>query len=395
MSTNFFGSLVGRAAAQDDEQTPLLQRVDKLKARAPSTVDGSRLWAQAFYTTNVPWCVVTVNFFTWTLHVFTVYGSYLFLQYNWKMFTPKCYEYERQSSLSVACNAAGICFWTFPLLCAIVVIITFWRHLYEKRLYYECLLHRMLLNYSNSGAIQSPIAWVFIGYGIVGMSNAFFVADDPVKALINGMPLTRALMIYAAPLVSFFMVFLSVWQVENHLLPIPKFYENDPDLAQEVMKDAVYAPYKHLHVAFEEVQEALDERNYDEPLTSAEYLGLLAEAVRIEVVRAKKASYKDNPDDDGITEICGVKVMQEYAERYPVSRPEVLSWSYSFGKGGWWVHRLLHSRHFSDDRATSFRNWAWLSNVISVFVILCFSEMYTTTIVDWFKTQQKMAQGLI
>merc|ERR1719265_1873715 len=120
----------------------------------------------------------------WMLNVFTVICSFLYTRTYWQLFTPRCLDYGRdQAAMHLMCNVSGFCFWTFPLLCALIVLITFWRQLYESRLYYECLLHRVMINFDNGATVQNPITWIFTGYGCLGLSVVWFVADHPLDPL--------------------------------------------------------------------------------------------------------------------------------------------------------------------------------------------------------------------
>lgn len=391
------------------EREPLLKDVEKARMSAPPTADGHRLLQLSRYSNaNVPWLMVATSTMKWMLYVLTVSGSYFFMNDTWKMFTPRCSEYDRQHlALRTMCHVTGFCYWTFPLLCAILVIVTFWRHLYKSRLYYECLLHRVMISYDNRATFHSPVTWTFVIYGFLAVCVAFFVEEHPwyIAPFIKT-DVKRSMVIYLSPIVSFFMVFVSAWQIEESLLPLPKFYETDPALAQELLAHAVFAPEVHLRVAFEEVEEVLDGTERDEPLSSAEYFGLIAEALKVELSRHSRQESNSLPScgdvscesgsatTDGLLNSFLAKLdlvrMEEWGYDYSVSRPDVLTLAYRLRRPNWWVHRVLHSSHFTDDRATSFRRWAWVHVVWSTFAILCIAEVFTATGRDWFKTQRQL-----
>mmetsp|Transcript_57621 Transcript_57621/g.89697 ORF Transcript_57621/g.89697 Transcript_57621/m.89697 type:complete len:366 (+) Transcript_57621:56-1153(+) len=335
-----------------------------------------------YVNANVPWLMIVSNTIQWIITVATVFSSYYYMEKSWKTFTPKCWEYNGKPLL-IACHVTGLCFWTFPLACAIIVIITFWRHLYESRLYYECIVHRILVNYDNDATFKSPLTWTFMLYGFMAVSVVWFH-----KASIS----LQELSIYLSPLVSFFMLFMGLWQVEGQLIPLPKFYETDPDLAQEVLSQSVYSTDECLRVAFEEVEESLAEKDSVEPLTSEEYFGLISEAIKVENSRSAKVSTDKVEISESLSDRFMAKLDLEKVEEFgfgrQVSRPDVLTWTHLFRKRNWWIHRLLFSKNVSDHRSVSFRHWALAHNVLASFCMLSILETYIGTTVDWFSTQR-------
>lgn len=393
-------------AEDEDERLPLLRAKPKLVTQDINTITASAqdaadahklLQVTRYINANVPWLMVVNNTAKWMLHAFTVLGSYQYMSASWQAFTPKCWEYTiNEVHLFVMCNITGFSFRTFPLFCAIVVVITFWRHLYESRLYYECLLHRILMNYDNERSFKSPLTWTFVLYGCLALAVNCFVSPHPLPLHVVSLrsTLTQHLIIYICPLLSFFILYLSVWQVESHLVPLPKFYEVDPELAREVLSQGTFAAEMHLRVAFEEVEEAIGSRQPEHPMTSAEYFGLIKEAVERERRRSIELS-RNLPErsETWMDRVMGNFGLVRVDERFShhtsteLSRPEVHSWLHSFRKGNWWVHRFLHSSHLIDERSVSFRRWAYVFISIASLFIVCVAQIYIANTVDWFKDQ--------
>jgi hypothetical protein len=222
-------------------------------------------------------------------------------------------------------------------------------------------------------------------YGVLAVSVTWFVTPDPLK----DKAVSAGLIIYAGPLVSFFMVFMALWQVEGQLIPLPKFYECDPKLAQQVLAEAVYATDACMQVAFEEVEERLAKKDPAEPMTTPEYFGLLFEAVTIENTKsAKDVPEVEESSIDRFMASLGLEPVEEYGHGVEVSRPDVFTWGFLLGKRDWWVHRLLFSKHFADDRAVSFRHWARAHNIVAAICMLLTLEVYISTIVDFFREQK-------
>lgn len=374
-----------------NERELLLSR--NVRTYTQPTEDAHRLLQLSKYVNaNVPWLMCVRNTIQWIIIAFAVSGSYYAHETIWVMFTPKCWK----SSWPIACHATGLCFWTTPLLGVLIAIITYWKHLYESRLYYECILHRIMMNYTNDATTQSPVTWIFVINVLVALCVVWFVASTNP---FTNIPMIQALIVYMSPLVSFFMVFLNTWQVEYQLIPLPKFYETDPALAQEVLSSAVYATEDCMRVAFEEVEEALAKNELDEPLTSGQYFGLLYKAVETERKKESETKSTKVVHESWTKDVLdfvesqlnyhlakfGMEGIDEYETH--ISRPEVLTWTHALRKGNWWVHRLLFSRNFTDDRAKRFRRWALAHNIFASVVMICVIYWIMYTIEDWFSRQ--------
>jgi len=377
----------------------LLGNVEDARRSAPPTADGRRLLQVSSYmNVNIPWLMVLTNTMGWLILVFTASGSYVFLQEMYKMLTPKCKEYSglRDMGAYVMCHATGICFWTFPFVCMLAAVSTFGVNLYNIRLYYECLLHRIMVNYDNNKFLHSCFAWLLFAYGVLAMSSVFYLSEAPAGTTSIVFAVNRGLIVYAAPLVSCLLAIASQWQLEWHLIPLPKFYETDPDLARKVLSEAVFVPEAHLRVAFEELEELLDEQQQQQQhgkLTSAEYFGLLADALRRTV--SHEASTEDVQQEESsswaaklLARLDVVKTVEFSRRCAKVRRPELLTLRHQARRGGYWVHRLLHSRHLDDERSASFRFWGRLHVSIAVLAFLMILEVYVAMIRDFLKYQR-------
>jgi hypothetical protein len=382
------------------EQQPLLPPqvpptpldVARIRQGARPTVEAHRLLHESTYISkNIPWIMFTNTLVQVIIFSFGLNGSLWVLVRHYDLLTPLCYELYPTSSFTHVlhrrtCYTSNFCLWTFPALSAWVVILTLWRYLYESRLFYECLLHRILINYRNGRAMLHPLAHFYACYALVALTSAYYA------------PAPGALMGFLAPAVSFMFGFISWLQVEDHLISLPKFYETDPEEVRRVMADAVFADEHHLHVSFEIVEEALAGGS----APSAEYFALLAEAVRKEAqfVRGRSAELAGAQGgaqgstwyDPLLARIDLVRMREQVVRDDALSRPEVISCCYSLRKGSgfWWISRLLHSEHLKDDRSDSFRGWVTAFGVVAIVGLLFWTELFVGFAKDLLRRQKLM-----
>jgi len=365
--------------AETQEDPPLLRDLERVRSGAPSAEPADRLLESWL---SPPWYTVMVSTLGWMLQVFTVFGSFFWLVSDYESFTPKCYEYNDRGDgfQRFACLVTGYCFWTLPIFSAILAVITSWRHLYKSHLFYECLSHKVMMFFEDRYGLATPVSWLLVVYATLACSVFLFLVDQwHIFKMLQGM------VIYFGPLFSFFYVFFSLWQVEESLIPLPRFYADDPALAERVLKDAVIAPEVVLRAAFAQVEDALEARRYDQPLTSAEYFAILAEAVRAEQKLGQRVAQDASPQAPQYGSLFGLYTKPS---AIVVSKPEVKSWSYHMFS--FFPYRVLHCRHFDDERSASFRFWARLHTAVSIVAILCLFEVYVATGIDFFKEQRVM-----
>mmetsp|Transcript_100365 Transcript_100365/g.312756 ORF Transcript_100365/g.312756 Transcript_100365/m.312756 type:complete len:151 (-) Transcript_100365:49-501(-) len=150
-----------------------------------------------------------------------------------------------------------------------------------------------------------------------------------------------------------------------------------------------------MQMAFEELEELLDRQHGRAPLTSAEYFGLLAAAARSAVGPLAYSEDDPTPEDASwlVRQLSRLDLVkkEEFTSRCAkIRRPEVLTYGYQVRKGGFWVHRLLHSKHLQDERAASFRFWGRVHFTIACLVCLMIGEIYIAMVRDFLKYQREL-----
>lgn len=307
---------------------------------------------------------------------FSILSALWILNRHAELMTPKCdVVYAGSPVLRWSCYVSNFCLWTLPPVSGMVVVFTFWKYLYESRLYHECLLHRIMIIFRPDKARTHPMTAAFIIYTVLALSSVFFA---PSYLLIAN---------FLAPLSSFLLVYMSWMQIEDNLIPLPKFCAIDPELAQVVLQQCHFVPETRVRVAFEVLDEKL-RLDGEDVATTPHYFASLSEACSREADWALRysATPRSSSTDNGWYAVCDVGSFSSSSEQ--VSRPDVLSIAHTAKHlGAWWVFRLLHSRYLEDDRARSFKRWAFAHAVVAVVMVLCLCELYKGFAIDSLKAQ--------
>lgn len=167
------------------------------------------------------------------------------------------------------------------------------------------------------------------------------------------------------------------------------------------MKESTYVPEKHLRLAFEEVEEAYDHE--DSPFDSGGYFGMLVHAAKIELENTREKA-KQVPKNEWawwerLLANRGLPPVDDYNTTHfgglhsteVMRRQDLLSAMHSIKNGGYWVHRLLHSRHLTDDRALNFRWWSKVYLCFVVLFVVWFLWTFTCTAVTFFTYQRLLS----
>lgn len=345
---------------------------------------------------NSPWYLLAKNAGTAVVYIVTVSGAYFFVLVAYPTFSPRCYEFSPVHE--AVCNFSTVALWTFPLVCLVAALILFSKNILDSRLYYECLLNTILLDYENH-SLNHPMVWFLVLWGASTLICHFYVT--PGWIVTDVAYFVFSMLAYYGPIASFLCLFLMHWQVESNLLPLAKFTETDPHYSVEVLAAASenFAPEPHFRAAFENVndflttqeKETIERGGQVKGLRSKKFFGFIAEELAQEIAYAHE-SWKAEHDAqaaqdgavhravDGMAVTAGLVRRPEYA-RYlgQSSRPDVVSISYNFGKP-YWVYRILFHSRLSDARSQSFRNWFNGYLIFCALMLLLVSYAFVCTV---------------
>merc|ERR1719199_2370606 len=73
----------------------------------------------------------------------TVAGALFFLLAAPEKVSPHCYK--RPHVTRTLCTVSTVCFWTYPVVCCLFVVLVYAKNLVDQRTYYEFLLHKWSL----------------------------------------------------------------------------------------------------------------------------------------------------------------------------------------------------------------------------------------------------------
>lgn len=360
----------------------------------PEVADEGRLLQQSsFINVNSGWWLFFSNFGFCVVNLIAVSGAYFFVLASYKEVVPRCYEFQPMHQ--TLCNMSVFAFWTYPIICPILIVFLVWKNMLETRLYYECLLNRMLLDYEGA-ALNHPIIWAVLLWG-VGAITMLHYMDEGIPAH----KLAFSMLAYFLPIVTFIMVMFSKWQIETFLIPLPAFCGTDPSLAGDLLRDASrnYVFERQMRVAFENVNDHLlaKEADGNEMVWDTKCLfGLLKEAAQVEI-EAVGTGGKMEPGFGKamllkLLGYVGIKERPEYQRRFDkVTRPEVFGCWFNF-RHGFWVTRILFSPFLQDERSANFRWWArfYIFFAIVSFIIFVCSMCCT---IATFMVHQRLAES--
>lgn len=378
------------------ERDPLLADEERWASYSGGTADETRLLQQSeWVNANSPWYHVARGAGSAVLYLVTVSGAYFFVLAFHPTLSPRCYEYPPLHE--ALCNFSTVSLWTFPLVCLFAAAVLFTKNILDSRLYYECLLNTILLDYSGA-TLNNPLVWLLFLWGACTFICHFYVR--PGWSPGNVVHFVFSMFAYYAPIASFLCLFCINWKVESQLIPLAKFTETDPHYSVEVLAAAAenYAPEAHFRVAFEnlndslktEESETLDRGGQVNKLKSKKFFRLLADELHTEVTHAceswkaeaEATSAQEGPVGRAVAAAAagaGLAGRPEMA-RYlgDPSRPEVLTVQHSVCRG-YWVYRILFHGRLDDQRSRSFRNWFYGYLVFCALLLLLLAYLLVCT----------------
>lgn len=299
---------------------------------------------------NSPCRMLFTNLAMAFLNSATVAGGYFFLLAAGASVTPRCYLYHDRSEDSFIpkssdsetweewlCNTCTFCFWTYPLIGMLVIVFIFRKNMLDARLYYECLNHGLLLDFRNMQCAYSPWFWLLVLYGILGAGSLFYMKSASASSNKTYRELVYGLLAYLAPCAAFVFVLCTQWSVEWHTVPLIKYCERDHRGAIRHLDRSLVVHETAFVDAFDAAEDLLDryeqQNSLSRPveLTTKEFVLLILDMVKL----------KASPPRGWC---CGCRC-----------------------GCGYWVSRVLHSKHLVDTRSWAFKG---VVKVYSVFIFL-------------------------
>lgn len=203
---------------------------------------------------SLPIYLVFVSLVNAVVQVFVILGMYFYMHSTGRRLVPLC---ARQSKFGLAqdiCYVTSYAFWTFPILSAFAVVVIFWKSMLEKRLFYECLAHRIFLQYLEYPWLVSPTFWFLCFYGLSGFTCLLFLDTSRVSTILAPDEMLYGVLTYLSPLTQFAFVLVTQWSVNHHVVSLATFFQKH-ETASEYMGSCAFVAVGELRQAFENVEE--------------------------------------------------------------------------------------------------------------------------------------------
>merc|ERR1719498_2181314 len=99
----------------------------------------------------------------------TVAGALFFLLAAPEKVSPHCHTRNDRVTRTL-CTVSTVCFWTYPVVCCLFVLLVYAKNLVDQRLYYEFLLHKVIIGYGRVQAWKQPVVLALLFYALLAFS---------------------------------------------------------------------------------------------------------------------------------------------------------------------------------------------------------------------------------
>jgi len=324
-----------------------------------------------------PWFLALLTVAMSAMTSITVAGALFFLLAAPEKVSPHCYN--RNSAVArYFCTASTVCFWTYPVVCCLFVVLVFAKNLVDQRVYYEFLLHKVIIGYGKAKPWQSPVVLMLLAYAMCAFSSLVWHSMSQVQVEVSHIYSSLA---YITPIISFLAVILAQWSIQGKLVTLPNFMENYDWAVKHLngskchFVDNVHAGYNVLELVLEKTtDEQLDTgrlvalvEHYTNTVDNVARATAVARALEDADLEAKPAETVYSRKNSGPR----LASISEADQKLVADAANVKEYVY-------WQVRLLFNPRLQDDRSQNFRNWALaymisviLAVVLAVYVYIC------------------------
>lgn len=255
------------------------------------------------------------------------------------------------------CEGSFIIFWTFPLFCCMVLLMLSYRDVLHTRIWFECLAHKVLLDFENVCVYESPCIQVMIGYAVLTLPFYYFAHNLEIGAFLATLP-------YWIPLVSYSFILVSNWDLETRLLSLAKFVEFDPAWSFHHVNHCFFL---RDFVAKEAYFNVCNRREIDDIRTT----GSLIRAVTEEA-----SGMWERDDELKETNFYNTDIHYSLLRNY-------------------WVTNLLWNENLQDARAIKFRRYFRIFTIYNGFMFALLFYLYISTIISHLHARKVMPTSIV
>lgn len=359
------------AAAGDTEVVEMMKKLPEVPPH--ETADGEK------FDCPQPWFLALLTVAMSAMTSITVAGALFFLLAAPEKVSPHCYARDDPVK-RILCTVSSVCFWTYPVVCCLFVVLLYAKNLVDQRLYYEFLLHGVVIGYPRNQAWKNPTVLMLLVYALCAFSALIWHGGSQLQIEVSHVYSALA---YITPIISFLAVIMAQWSIQGKLVTLPNFLEDFQWGVKHLNESKCYNVDK-VHAGYTALERALERT--DEPLDTPRLVALVEhytktlakeEKTDVEAQSAQPQEPQSHRDDsiveaEKLVEEVGEKVVKEYV---------------------YWQVRLLFNPRLQDDRSQSFRNWALAYMVTVMLAVILAVYLYACCLITCLEIERVLVPG--
>jgi len=323
-----------------------------------------------------PWYLALLTVAMSAMTSITVAGALFFLLAAPEKVSPHCYKRTNFVARTM-CTASTVCFWTYPVVCCLFVVLLYAKNLVDQRLYYEFLLHKVIIGYGRVQAWKLPVVLMLLLYALCAFSALIWHSLAQSQMQVSHVYSSLA---YVTPIISFLAVILAQWSIQGKLITLPNFLE-DYKWAISHLNTSHSYPLEKVHAGYQILEIELEKT--DEHLDTATMVALVEHYTKA-VANTRLPTESDDIEDAFEGTSPKMYQRQPSGAKEQTQAAEVEAWESVVAQGlkqkeyVYWQVRLLFNPRLQDERSQSFRNWALaymvtvlLAVMLSVYLYIC------------------------
>lgn len=358
-----------------------------------------------------PWYLALLTAAMSAMTSITVAGALFFLLAAPEKVSPHCYTRTNKVT-RMLCTASTVCFWTYPVVCCLFVVLVYAKNLVDQRLYYEFLLHKVVIGYGRVKAWKLPIVLMLLLYALCAFSAlvwqlTYWHGMSQSQIEVSHVYSSLA---YITPIISFLAVILAQWSIQGKLVTLPNFLDDyhwavkHLNASRCYYVDDIHAGYRALEMALEKTDEGLDTPRLValvEHYTLALVNQRCFERLGVQDIEAKSGQPQEVTDIIKDVQNYGTlrtmkntkekarQVLSEAEEKFLkqfAETPEVKECVY-------WQVRLLFNPRLQDDRSQNFRNWALVYMITVILAVVLSIYLYVCCLITCLEIERVLFPG--
>jgi hypothetical protein len=320
---------------------------------------------------NQAWFLVLSHAARAITQVTVVLGAYFFLHsVGGRSITPHCPDWAKADHVprysfrrweEYTCYFTTACFWTYPIVCPLAIVLLFWTNLLDKRLFYECLFNRVFLQQHSMSYLTSWTFWLLLLHFLCGMCCIFFKdAGEQDKLLRQEM--IFGMFAYISSTVAFLYAVFTNWSVNRLVVPLPMFVENDLNGAMDLLKECTFIRDTDFWRDFQAAEvlcaEVCRQRRMSFAMSTPELMRLILDIEK---------SFQDGT--------CGIYRSESFLDKICNHASNF----YEQHCRPYWVSRFLFFPALQDQRSRTFRLWSrvYYAFMVVTCLLFCYTLVYT------------------